>query len=151
MFLYLRRLFVRVRIQPGRRVRQAPAVRPAIDRLEECLAPAASPFAIGSPAGSAPLIRLFDSDTGAQVDQIRPFQPSYNGGVHVTQVDLDRDGAPEIIASAASGFPHAVVFDGHHMLVGSWMVNGTACGMEIREDTGPITGNTSRFVPHWMG
>ena len=112
MFLSLRRIFVRVRIQPGRRVRQAPAVRPAIDRLEERLAPAASPFAIGSPAGSAPLIRLFDSDTGAQVDQIRPFQPSYTGGINVTLADLDRDGAPEIIASAALGSPHAVVFDG---------------------------------------
>jgi glutathionylspermidine synthase len=43
------------------------------------------------------------------------------------------------------------VFDGHHTLVGSWMVDGHACGMGIREDAGPITGNTSRFVPHWMG
>ena len=112
MFSSLRRLFVRVRIQPGRTVRQTSVVRPAIDRLEERLAPAASPFAIGSPAGSAPLIRLFDSDTGAQVDQIRPFQPSYTGGINVTLADLDRDGAPEIIASAASGSPHVVVFDG---------------------------------------
>jgi hypothetical protein len=76
------------------------------------LAPTASPSAIGSPAGSAPLIRLFDSDTGAQVDQIRPFQPSYTGGVNVTMADLGRDGAPEIIASAASGSPYVVVFDG---------------------------------------
>jgi hypothetical protein len=112
MFSSLRRLFVRVRIQFGRRVRQVPAVRPAIDRLEERLAPTASPSAIGSPAGSAPLIRLFDSDTGAQVDQIRPFQPSYTGEVHVTLVDFDRDGAPEIIASAALGSSHVVVLDG---------------------------------------
>lgn len=42
------------------------------------------------------------------------------------------------------------VFDGNHMLVGSWMVNGYACGVGIREDTSPITGNTSRFVPHYM-
>ena len=112
MFSSLRRLFVRVRIQAGRRGRQTSAVRPALDRLEERLAPAASPFAIGSPVGSAPLIRLFDSDTGAQVDQIRPFQPSYTGGVNVTLANLDRDGAPEIIASAASGCPHVMVFDG---------------------------------------
>ena len=112
MFSSLLWLFVRVRIQPGRRFRQTSAVRPAIDRMEERLAPAACPFAIGSPAGSASLIRLFDSDTGAQVDQIRPFQPSYTGGINVTLADLDRDGAPEIIASAALGSPHAVVFDG---------------------------------------
>ncbi|MBY0309078.1 MAG: glutathionylspermidine synthase family protein, partial [Phycisphaerales bacterium] len=33
-------------------------------------------------------------------------------------------------------------------IIGSWMVNGYACGIGIREDNGPITGNTSRFVPH---
>jgi len=33
-------------------------------------------------------------------------------------------------------------------VVGSWIVNGHACGMGIREDSGPITRNTSRFLPH---
>ena len=39
-------------------------------------------------------------------------------------------------------------FAGNRPVVGSWMVNGYACGMGIREDTRPITQNTSRFVPH---
>jgi glutathionylspermidine synthase len=39
---------------------------------------------------------------------------------------------------------------GNYPLVGSWMVNGYACGMGIREDATPITGNTSRFVPHFF-
>lgn len=39
-------------------------------------------------------------------------------------------------------------FDGHKIVLGSWMVNGYACGLGIREDAGPITSNTSRFVPH---
>jgi glutathionylspermidine synthase len=39
-------------------------------------------------------------------------------------------------------------FDRRHPVVGSWMVNGHACGIGIREDEGLITGNTSRFVPH---
>ncbi len=34
------------------------------------------------------------------------------------------------------------------VVIGSWLVNGYACGIGIREDTSPITGNTSRFVPH---
>ena len=38
--------------------------------------------------------------------------------------------------------------DGNGPVIGSWVVNGTACGMGIREDDGPITGNLSRFVPH---
>jgi glutathionylspermidine synthase len=37
---------------------------------------------------------------------------------------------------------------GNLPVVGSWMVNGNACGIGIREDNSPITGNTSRFVPH---
>jgi glutathionylspermidine synthase len=39
-------------------------------------------------------------------------------------------------------------FDGRHPVVGSWIVNGHACGVGIREDDGLITRNTSRFVPH---
>jgi glutathionylspermidine synthase len=39
-------------------------------------------------------------------------------------------------------------FDGNYPVVGSWLVNGYACGIGIREDRGPITSNTSRFVPH---
>lgn len=43
------------------------------------------------------------------------------------------------------------VFDGRHALVGSWVVGDEAAGIGIREDNGPITRNTSRFVPHWFG
>jgi glutathionylspermidine synthase len=38
--------------------------------------------------------------------------------------------------------------NGFYPLIGSWMVNGYACGMGIREDQTAVTGNTSRFVPH---
>jgi glutathionylspermidine synthase len=39
-------------------------------------------------------------------------------------------------------------FQENYPVLGSWLVNGYACGMGIREDRGPITQNTSRFVPH---
>ncbi|HZL37237.1 MAG TPA: glutathionylspermidine synthase family protein [Tepidisphaeraceae bacterium] len=39
-------------------------------------------------------------------------------------------------------------FDGNYPVIGSWMVNGYACGIGIREDTSPVTQNLSRFVPH---
>ncbi|HLW65570.1 MAG TPA: glutathionylspermidine synthase family protein, partial [Gemmataceae bacterium] len=41
--------------------------------------------------------------------------------------------------------------DGNYPVIGSWMINGYACGIGIREDKGSITQNTSRFVPHVMG
>jgi len=39
-------------------------------------------------------------------------------------------------------------FGGRYPVVGSWLVDGWACGVGIREGDGLITGNTSRFVPH---
>jgi glutathionylspermidine synthase len=41
-------------------------------------------------------------------------------------------------------------FDGRYPVVGSWLINGYACGIGIREDGSLITQNTSRFVPHVM-
>jgi glutathionylspermidine synthase len=40
------------------------------------------------------------------------------------------------------------VFDGNHAVIGSWLVDGEASGIGIRESDGPITNNLSRFVPH---
>jgi len=36
----------------------------------------------------------------------------------------------------------------HHAVIGSWMIDGVSRGIGIREDTGLITHNRSRFVPH---
>ena len=41
-------------------------------------------------------------------------------------------------------------FDGRYPILGSWVVDGVACGLGIREDDTIITHNTSRFVPHQM-
>ena len=39
-------------------------------------------------------------------------------------------------------------FSNQYPVVGSWVVDHTPCGLSIREDENPITGNTSRFLPH---
>jgi glutathionylspermidine synthase len=39
-------------------------------------------------------------------------------------------------------------FVGNHPVIGSWLVNGYASGIGIRETASLVTGNTSRFVPH---
>ena len=39
-------------------------------------------------------------------------------------------------------------FDGKRPVIGSWVIDGEAAGMGIRESDGPVTTNTSRFVPH---
>ena len=39
-------------------------------------------------------------------------------------------------------------FDGQYPVIGSWLVDHAPCGLSIREDACPITGNNSRFMPH---
>lgn len=41
-------------------------------------------------------------------------------------------------------------YAGNYPIIGSWIVNGYACGIGIREDAKVITGNTSRFIPHYF-
>ncbi|RYD57139.1 MAG: glutathionylspermidine synthase family protein [Sphingobacteriales bacterium] len=42
-------------------------------------------------------------------------------------------------------------FDGNRPVIGSWLIGGQTAGIGIRESDGLITGNTSRFVPHFFG
>jgi glutathionylspermidine synthase len=39
-------------------------------------------------------------------------------------------------------------FDGHHPVLGLWIIDHEPAGLGIREDTRQIIGNLSRFVPH---
>jgi glutathionylspermidine synthase len=39
-------------------------------------------------------------------------------------------------------------FSDQYAVLGSWLIDHTPCGLSIREDENPITGNTSRFLPH---
>jgi glutathionylspermidine synthase len=39
---------------------------------------------------------------------------------------------------------------GQHAVFGAWIVGDAACGLGVREDSSPITTNTSRFVPHYF-
>lgn len=39
-------------------------------------------------------------------------------------------------------------FSGNYPVIGSWVIQGKPAGIGIREDTGEVTTNASRFVPH---
>ncbi|MEH2549518.1 glutathionylspermidine synthase [Bradyrhizobium sp. AZCC 2262] len=54
-------------------------------------------------------------------------------------------GAEGFIRQAFAPLPS---FADQYAVVGSWLVDHTPCGLSIREDENPITGNTSRFLPH---
>jgi glutathionylspermidine synthase len=54
-------------------------------------------------------------------------------------------GAEGFIRQALAPLPN---FSGQYPVLGSWLIDHTPCGLSIREDGNPITGNTSRLLPH---
>jgi glutathionylspermidine synthase len=62
---------------------------------------------------------------------------------------VDAEGGPydnePMILQAVAPLPE---FDGNYAVLGSWIAAGTPAGLSVREDAGPITKNTSRFMPH---
>ncbi len=40
------------------------------------------------------------------------------------------------------------VFDGEYPVIGSWIVGDEAVALSVREDSGPVTNDLARFVPH---
>jgi len=54
-------------------------------------------------------------------------------------------GAEGFIRQALAPLPN---FSEQYPVLGSWLVDHTPCGLSIREDENPITGNTSRCLPH---
>jgi glutathionylspermidine synthase len=56
-------------------------------------------------------------------------------------------GAEGRIYQAYTPVPH---FGDDYMTIGAWIIGDVPAGIGIREDAGPITRNTSRFVPHYF-
>ena len=81
---------------------------------------------------------------------IKPFLSREGANVTI------REGTQSIQTPGAYGNQPSIyqargpVFHDEHRfaVIGSWIVDQQAAGMGIREDTSPITRNTSRFVPH---
>ncbi len=76
-------------------------------------------------------------------------------GANVSLVQADRVteevggdyGHEGFIYQAVAPLPE---FAGNHPIFGVWVVDHAAAGLGIREDTRRITGNLSRFVPHFF-
>jgi len=64
-----------------------------------------------------------------------------------TRHSLGTYGAEGCIHQAYAPLPN---FGSGYVVIGSWIVGETAAGIGIREDSSPITRNTSRFLPHYF-
>jgi glutathionylspermidine synthase len=54
-------------------------------------------------------------------------------------------GAEGFVRQALAPLPN---FSNQYPVLGSWLIDHTPCGLSVREDENPITGNTSRLLPH---
>ena len=91
------------------------------------------------------------------------FEPPPPGLDHVIKPMLGREGGNvrvvkggQVVAEAEGRYTGPVIyqelcdwqdFGGRYPVIGSWMVDGTCCGLGIREG-GLITTNRDQFVPH---
>ncbi len=67
-----------------------------------------------------------------------------SGGVTIAE-QQGPYGSEGFIRQALAPLPN---FSGQYPVLGSWLIDHIPCGLSIREDENPITGNTSRFLPH---
>jgi glutathionylspermidine synthase len=93
--------------------------------------------------------------------ELQPFGSAYvrkpMQGREGANVTLVLDGRPAFETGGPYQGPYVFQeycalpeFDGNCAVLGSWIVNGYACGLGVREDLHPVTQNTSRFVPHFI-
>lgn len=68
------------------------------------------------------------------------------GGTAIEETGGDY-GQEGFVYQAAAELPE---FDGHRPVCGVWIVDHEPAGLGLREDTRRITGNLSRFVPHFF-
>jgi glutathionylspermidine synthase len=71
-----------------------------------------------------------------------------HGGEVLAQGTAAGYGAEGFVYQELCRFPDR--FGGRTPILGSWLVQGEPAGIGIREDVAPITGNGSRFVPHYF-
>ncbi|MEY4385687.1 MAG: hypothetical protein RLY20_970 [Verrucomicrobiota bacterium] len=96
-------------------------------------------FETAAPLGSHYIRKPKLSREGANVTR-------FEGGVAVEETGGDY-GEEGHIFQALAELPD---FDGNHPVFGVWVVDHEPAGLGIREDARRITGNLSRFVPHFF-
>jgi glutathionylspermidine synthase len=90
------------------------------------------------------------------------LEPGRTGGPEISKPVFGREGANVVAPGISTDGPYddqprvwqayaeLPRFDGRYPVLGSWVIAGQPCGLGIREDSTPVTRDTSRFVPHFF-
>jgi glutathionylspermidine synthase len=104
--------------------------------------------------GHPNLLPAFENAAAAGSSHVRKPKLSREGS-NVRWVDGGRTieetggdyGEEGFIYQALASIP---AYEGNHPIFGVWVIDHAAAGLGIREDSRRITGNMSRFVPHYF-
>lgn len=75
----------------------------------------------------------------------KPFCSREGEGVEIFSSHVEHKPGEQVVYQK---FARPVQFNERYPIIGSWVIGGEAAGIGIRESSGPITNNTSQFVPH---
>lgn len=91
-------------------------------------------------------------DAAGMADHVaKPVLGWEGAGIRVVRDGVETAAAPGHTAGQTEVFQQYVPlpdFDGNHPVLGTWVVNGHAAGLGVRESSGLITDTRARFLPH---
>ena len=87
----------------------------------------------------------FDGPHGMHQYVRKPFCSREGQGVEILTGQHAHEAGEQYVYQS---FARPVTFSGRYPIIGSWVIGDEAAGIGIRESSGPITNNTSQFVPH---
>ena len=105
-------------------------------------APNARRFAIGSAAGEAGQVSVYDANTNALLTMVTPFGRSFTGGVRVATGDVNGDGVDDVVVATGSGRPMVAVIDGASgQVVSTFATSSAMNGSGAFVAVGDVTGD----------
>ena len=99
---------------------------------------------------AAGVVRAAGRSAATSASRSTPARGRTSRWCGTARIELETDGGYDTAASVYQQLAPMKAHDGRYPVVGSWVVNGWACGVGVREDDQIVTRNTSRFVPHKM-
>jgi hypothetical protein len=93
-------------------------------------------------SGGAPMVRIFDGNTGAMISQFMAYDFFFQGGVFVAAGDVNNTGVPDIITGPdAGGGPMVRVFDTSGNMLNQFFAYSPNFYGGVHVATGDLTGN----------